>query len=164
MYPIYLEIADQAEIGYQIKEIKEQIRAVPNKGLGYGVLKYLSEKIVGDHAPSIALNYLGQLDEGFDNELFKLLPDTDTTNVSKNRYLDHTIELELFIQNQSLFIKTHFRTKTGIESWMNQFAETFQNELTEIIKHCTKKETTELTPNDLTFKGLSIEELDNLFD
>lgn len=164
MYPIYLEIADQAELGYQIKEIKEQIRAVPNKGLGYGVLKYLSEKIVGDHTPSIALNYLGQLDEGFDNELFKLLPDTDTNNVSKNRYLDHTIELELFIQNQTLYIKTHFRTKNGIEAWMNQFAETFQNELTEIIKHCTKKETTELTPNDLTFKGLSIEELDNLFD
>jgi amino acid adenylation domain-containing protein/non-ribosomal peptide synthase protein (TIGR01720 family) len=164
MYPIYLEIADNAEIGYQIKEVKEQIRAVPNKGLGYGVLKYLSEKIVGDQTPSIALNYLGQLDDGFDNDLFILLPDTDTNNVSKHRYLDHTIELELFIQNQVLVIKTHFRTKNGLETWMNQFTETFKNELTEIINHCTKKETTELTPNDLTFKGLSVEELDNLFD
>lgn len=164
MYPVYLEVADNFELGQQIKEIKEQIRAVPNKGLGYGILKYLSEKISGDHTPSISLNYLGQLDDGFDNSLFKLLPESETNSVSKHRYLDHTVELEIYIQNQELVIKTHFRSGNGIQTWMNLFAETFKNELVTIINHCTNKETAELTPNDLTFKGLSIEELDSLFD
>lgn len=164
MYPIYLEVEGKSDIGHQIKEVKEQIRAIPNKGLGYGVLKYLSGKISGDHTPSIALNYLGQLDDGFDNSLFVLLPDSETNTVSKYRYLDHSIELELFIQNQELVIKTHFRSAGDIQTWMDMFAETFKNELIIIISHCTKKESAELTPNDLTFKGLSIEELDSLFD
>jgi amino acid adenylation domain-containing protein/non-ribosomal peptide synthase protein (TIGR01720 family) len=164
LYPICLEVNEQNDLGYQIKDIKEQIRAIPQKGFGYGVLKYISEQIEGDATPSIALNYLGDLDGGFENEVFKLLPDKDFNNVSNDRYLDHAIELELYQQNKKLNIKAHYRGQGTPKDWMIQFAEKFRTELTNIINHCINQESTELTPGDLTYKGLSIDDLDNLFE
>jgi len=164
LYPICLELNEQSDLSYQIKDLKEQIRSVPQKGLGYGVLKYISEQIIGDAVPSIALNYLGDLDGGFENEYFKLLPEHEYDNVSKERSLDHVIELEIYQQFKQLQIKAHFRGQGTAKEWMIQFADAFKQELTNVIDYCTNQEITELTPGDLTYKGLSISDLDNLFE
>ena len=49
--------------------MKEQLRAVPHHGIGYGVLRYLSadrelrEALAAQSEPEISFNYLGQFDE-----------------------------------------------------------------------------------------------------
>ncbi len=43
IYPVRLE-AESEDIGGALKEIKEQLRGVPNRGIGYGVLRYLSRR------------------------------------------------------------------------------------------------------------------------
>ena len=47
-----------------IKAVKEQLRRVPDKGLGYGVLKYINREgaLAGGVCWDIVFNYLGQLD------------------------------------------------------------------------------------------------------
>jgi len=42
IYPFVLELPETEDLGYQIKFIKESLRKVPNFGLNYGVLKYLT--------------------------------------------------------------------------------------------------------------------------
>ena len=47
-YPLRLtphNIEEAAGQGASIKAIKEQLRAVPHKGLGYGVLRYLADDL-----------------------------------------------------------------------------------------------------------------------
>ena len=61
-YPALLSLHD-SEFGSQIKSIKEQLRAIPNKGLGYGVLKHFCQ----DETPQSKsidglFNYLGKFD------------------------------------------------------------------------------------------------------
>ena len=50
--------------GRALKRIKEQLRAVPDNGLGYGMLRYLDRDSVATLAqyapPQIAFNYLGR--------------------------------------------------------------------------------------------------------
>jgi non-ribosomal peptide synthase protein (TIGR01720 family) len=41
---------------------------------------------------------------------------------------------------------------------------TFRSALLDIIAYCSEKETTEPTSSDFTYKGLSVEAMDNLFD
>ena len=43
---------------------KEQLRAVPGKGLGYGLLRYVvgDRRLAARPEPQIGFNYLGQLD------------------------------------------------------------------------------------------------------
>ena len=72
-YPVKLE-AESEEIGEALKEIKELMRAIPKRGIGYGVLRYVSEDEevkrrmrVGGKA-EVRFNYLGQFDQVFKEE------------------------------------------------------------------------------------------------
>ena len=52
-------------LGRALKSIKEQLRALPNNGLGYGLLRYLNREtapqLAGQAAPQIGFNYLGRV-------------------------------------------------------------------------------------------------------
>ena len=57
-----------AALGRALKTIKEQLRAVPGKGLGYGLLRYLNPETAGVLAglpvPQLGFNYLGRFAAG----------------------------------------------------------------------------------------------------
>src|SRR5262249_39472616 len=73
LYPVRLDVggvdveealAGGAGLGRALKLIKEQLRAVPGNGLGYGLLRYLNARtglqLSGFAAPQIGFNYLGR--------------------------------------------------------------------------------------------------------
>jgi amino acid adenylation domain-containing protein/non-ribosomal peptide synthase protein (TIGR01720 family) len=77
MFPVRLAPGATADWGASIKSIKEQLRAVPGKGLGYGLLKYLGDRPLqpaqaasspdggATARPDVTFNYLGQFDRSF---------------------------------------------------------------------------------------------------
>ncbi|MDW6064856.1 condensation domain-containing protein [Streptomyces sp. FXJ1.4098] len=56
------------DLGRVLKRVKEQLRAIPQDGMGYGLLRYLnpatSPGLAGLPAPQIGFNYLGRLPIG----------------------------------------------------------------------------------------------------
>jgi aryl carrier-like protein len=42
VYPVIFDNCYDTDLARQIKEVKESLRRVPNKGMGYGILKYLT--------------------------------------------------------------------------------------------------------------------------
>ena len=42
IFPVLLELKEDAAPGAALRSIKEQLRAIPNHGMGYGLLRYLS--------------------------------------------------------------------------------------------------------------------------
>ena len=68
MFPVALGIAPAAEWGEVLKSVKEQLRALPHRGLSYGALRYLSPPdspaavLREDPLPAVCLNYHGQWD------------------------------------------------------------------------------------------------------
>ncbi|MFG2091908.1 condensation domain-containing protein, partial [Spirillospora sp. NPDC048824] len=77
IHPVRLDagIADWAEVrdggsvvGTAVKKVKEQLRAVPGGGLGYGLLRYgggeAAEELAEVPPAQIAFNYLGRIDGG----------------------------------------------------------------------------------------------------
>ncbi|MFF8457066.1 amino acid adenylation domain-containing protein, partial [Streptomyces albidoflavus] len=67
-FPVALTLPDAAGWGETVKSVKEQLRAVPGRGLGYDALRFLSEPGTPGHAlrtdplPPVSFNYLGQWD------------------------------------------------------------------------------------------------------
>ena len=73
-YPVRLDpgaldldeaLAGGPALGRALKPIKEQLRALPDHGLGYGLLRYLNAEhrhrsCAGCAAPQIGFNYLGR--------------------------------------------------------------------------------------------------------
>ena len=71
IYPVTLDLAGAPGPGETLKRVKETLRAVPGRGLGYGVLRYLSpwwQELAAEPAPEVAFNYLGQVDEALDED------------------------------------------------------------------------------------------------
>ncbi|MCM4076613.1 amino acid adenylation domain-containing protein [Paractinoplanes hotanensis] len=46
--------------GLALKRVKEQLRAIPDHGIGYGMLRYLHPSLKDSAAPQISFNYLGR--------------------------------------------------------------------------------------------------------
>src|ERR1041384_4469671 len=42
-YPVVVELSESGEVVASLKRLKEALRGIPMKGIGYGVLKYLGE-------------------------------------------------------------------------------------------------------------------------
>src|SRR5262249_12293204 len=43
IFPVLLDLAGTSHPGEALKTIKEQLRRIPNRGIGYGLLRYLRE-------------------------------------------------------------------------------------------------------------------------
>ncbi|MFX5918551.1 condensation domain-containing protein, partial [Acinetobacter baumannii] len=68
-YPVHLHPGEDA--GAAIRAVKEQLRAVPGNGLGYGVLRHLGDgeaqaTLRALPEARVTFNYLGQFDGSFD--------------------------------------------------------------------------------------------------
>ncbi len=76
MYPARVDVraVDLADVlaggpaaGKAIKLVKEQLREIPDKGLGYGLLRHLNpetaEQLTGLPVPQIGFNYLGRISD-----------------------------------------------------------------------------------------------------
>ncbi len=74
MFPARIDVrgVDAADVlaggpaaGTAIKLVKEQLRGIPAKGMGYGLLRYLNpetaEQLAGYRAPQLGFNYLGRI-------------------------------------------------------------------------------------------------------
>ncbi|MDQ7808842.1 amino acid adenylation domain-containing protein [Amycolatopsis sp. A133] len=62
LYPCPVQIPRDGGWGAVLKSVKESLRAAPDRGLGYGALRYLGETPLGAPRPVVAFNYLGRFD------------------------------------------------------------------------------------------------------
>ncbi len=69
LFPVLLSARPECGPGEALKAVKEQLRAIPGKGIGYGLLRYLqgdtalSAELARLPAAELSFNYLGQLDQ-----------------------------------------------------------------------------------------------------
>ena len=68
-FPVTLRSPADGGLPAALKSIKEQLRGIPNGGIGYGVLRYLAHDLPeaailhGQPEPEIGFNYLGRFDQ-----------------------------------------------------------------------------------------------------
>ncbi|HEU5131734.1 MAG TPA: condensation domain-containing protein, partial [Pyrinomonadaceae bacterium] len=68
IYPVALAIEPEANCAAGLKQVQEQMRAVPQRGIGYGLLKYLANneelrrRLREGARARVIFNYLGQVD------------------------------------------------------------------------------------------------------
>lgn len=162
-YPVVLELPDTNDSGQQIKLVKETLRNVPDKGIGYGILKYITTegKQSLNLKPEIIFNYLGQFN--WQNDQYEIVEVLDKQCISPELNRSYILEIEgMVIRDRFQLIisynKKHYKSETIEKLMLN-----FEKGLLELINHCKEKQSTELTPADLTYKGLELDDLDDIF-
>jgi len=167
IYPVRL--STQAELGHSIKTIKEQLRSVPNKGIGYGLLRYLG----GDHSQSvleqlpqgeIVFNYLGQFDGMFEaqDSLFRPAKEYGGSNHSEDASLGSLLAINGQVYAGELKLGWTFSREHFDESTVQRLADDYAEELKALITYCCQPDHRGVTPSDFPLANLSQAQLDSL--
>jgi amino acid adenylation domain-containing protein/non-ribosomal peptide synthase protein (TIGR01720 family) len=172
VYPVLLDVSgDETGLAHQVKVVKEHLHRVPNNGLGYGILKYLTPDTKKQEGrlefrlePQILFNYLGQFDEG--NELSSFSIANESTGISRSPNFRRKYELEVsgMITGKQMVVTITFSKRQYKTGTIERLLGHYRTQLERMIDYCSTRETRELTPCDLTYRGsdISIEALERL--
>ncbi|MGO4532519.1 amino acid adenylation domain-containing protein [Paenibacillus sp. 2TAF8] len=164
-FPVILEPETDRDLAYQIKQVKERLRLIPNKGLGYGICRYLSKPEDGSvwgAEPEINFNYLGQFDDDANQEEIGISFYSSGNPASARQARSFVLDINGMVLDGALSLDLSYSRKQYRKETMEAFGQMLGQSLRELIIHCADKENTELTPSDLQFKGLTITELEQI--
>jgi len=163
-------IIDNSALGQDIISIKEQLRAIPNKGLGYGVLRYLSndlvltKKLSTVNRASILYNYLGQF-KSDKNRSSLLNPGQDFSrhhDLSGPR--SHLLEIDAMIVEGCLKLDWVYSKNLHDIKTIEELANKYISALRQLIKHCQSPESGGVSASDFPDADLDQDELGDLLD
>ncbi|MEK4528987.1 amino acid adenylation domain-containing protein [Paenibacillus sp. FSL H8-0104] len=164
-FPVVLEPETDRDLTYQIKQVKENLRRIPNKGLGYGICRYLSkseEGLVWGAEPEINFNYLGQFDDDVNQGEIGISSYSSGSPASDRQARSFVLDINGMVLDGALSLDLSYSRKQYRKETMEAFAQRLEQSLRELITHCAGKENTEMTPSDVQFKGLTITELEQI--
>ncbi len=169
MYPVVINVDRDNDLAYTIKSVKEQLRGIPNKGIGYGILRYVTDPTLMDGCkleiePDICFNYLGQLDREVNTELFSISKLSTGNSISLKSERVNSIEINGMIVGGELTFTCSYNKKEFRENTIKNVMDTFKENLLLVINHCVGKQEVEVTPTDLGYGKLSIDELDKVMN
>ncbi|PHN54303.1 non-ribosomal peptide synthetase [Pseudomonas sp. ICMP 8385] len=166
-YPLRLT-PQEAGPGASIKAIKEQLRAVPHKGLGYGVLRYLADSpcrqaMAALPSASITFNYLGQFDQSFDSQaLFHPLETPAGPAHDPDAPLPNALSVDSQVYGGELVLRWTFSRERHERQTISDLADAYLDELHSLIAHCLHEDAGGLTPSDFPLAHLTQAQLDAL--
>ncbi|MBM5461157.1 non-ribosomal peptide synthetase [Pseudomonas sp. P66] len=170
-YPLSLSPSTaegEAGQGASIKAIKEQLRQVPHKGLGYGVLRYLGDPSVRESMAAlpqarITFNYLGQFDQQFqDDALFMPVDESVGEAHDLEAPLPNWMSIDGQVYGGELQLRWTFSIERYDERTIEHLAQAYKAQLLGLIAHCLDDNNTSFTPSDFPLAQLSQEQIDNL--
>ncbi|HWG91593.1 MAG TPA: amino acid adenylation domain-containing protein, partial [Candidatus Thermoplasmatota archaeon] len=169
LYPVRLTLPAAADPGAALKAIKEHLRAVPRRGIGYGLLRYLGPaearaRLRAAPASPVSFNYLGQFDAAAPGTALIL------GSASEGKGRDHAAEsprtrpLDVggAVSDGRLQMTFTYSTSLHAEETIRGLAEAFTAALRALIGHCTSPDAGGRTPSDFPLAGLDQVTLDRL--
>jgi len=192
-YPVLLKLPEQdSDLGLQIKQIKESLHQVPNRGASFGIIRpTLSNETLANLKPTISFNYLGAVDaersdHSIESDRVKGsdLPNgsgssdtqgtqglTFTVEAAPHRELVHPqmertylLEIEAEVRKGTLHIQIYYCPEQYHAETVRRLGATLKDALIQIIDHCSACRFPEVTPSDLTWPHLSLPEFETVLN
>ncbi|MGD2085545.1 MAG: amino acid adenylation domain-containing protein [Candidatus Aminicenantes bacterium] len=167
VYPVLLDVSYRDDLARQIKEIKESLNRVPNKGFGFGILKYLTAEankkdIDIKLKPRISFNYLGQFDADVQQKSFKMASEPVGNLHSPRAQRDYELDVTGITANKRLIMSITYNQNQFKAETVQQLMDHFKSALLQLVTFCSAREEQEVTPSDFTYKELSIDQVEAL--
>ncbi|WP_145003791.1 non-ribosomal peptide synthetase [Pseudomonas oryzihabitans] len=166
LFPLCLTPA--ADVGESLKAIKEQLRGVPDKGIGYGLLRHLggseaAATLAALPQPRITFNYLGQFDRQFDDTAL-LTPAAESAGAAQDpgAPLANWLSVEGQVYGGELSLHWGFSREMFAETTVQRLVDDYARELEALIEHCCQEGNSGATPSDFPLAALRQEQLDRL--
>ncbi|GHG32198.1 MULTISPECIES: non-ribosomal peptide synthetase [Amycolatopsis] len=150
LYPVALRIDD--EWGTLLKSVKEQLRAVPRRGVGFGALRYLTGTAPALE-PEISFNYLGRLD-GAAGSL--------DSSVGEGAGRAHLLDVVGRVDRDTLELTWYYSRDTHTAATVEKLAADLVAALGEAVAHCAEPGAGGRTPSDFPLSTLDQRQVDRI--
>ncbi|MDP1419335.1 non-ribosomal peptide synthase/polyketide synthase [Peribacillus simplex] len=165
IYPVHLNITGANTPIAALKAVKEQVRQIPNKGVDYGILRYLNpamrERFQSQITPSISFNYLGQFDQMFSDDAM-FAPETGFTRLdhAPGSKRSHLIDVIGIVTDGKLHFTWVYNVGQFAKSTIQSVSENMLHQLSGLI-HSSGGESA-LTVSDFAIANLTPTDLNKV--
>ncbi|MED1918406.1 amino acid adenylation domain-containing protein [Bacillus thuringiensis] len=143
-YPVMVDVGNEINPSAIIPKIKKDVRQIPQKGIHYGVLKYLSAKSRNTSMnvqPEVSFNYLGQFDmdrkEKDDDIQLSTFSGGESMSLDQSR--ECKIDIECVVLNGSFHFMVAYSEAQYKTETIERLTACLQDSLREVIQHCMMK-------------------------
>ncbi|MEY2933902.1 MAG: hypothetical protein RL033_4651, partial [Pseudomonadota bacterium] len=157
---------EPAALSASLRAVQAQLRAVPSRGLGYGLLRELADggvraALAAVPPARVTFNYLGQLDQSFDSSsLFSLTDGGAAASQDDETPLGNWLGISAQVLRGQLDVSfAYSRELLGAER-VAALAEAFRAELEALVAHCLQPDVGGASPADFPLATLSQAEID----
>jgi non-ribosomal peptide synthase protein (TIGR01720 family) len=170
LFPVRLELSRRGEeVGEALKRIKEQVRGIPNRGMGYGVLRYLSEdeevreQMRRMRRGEVSFNYLGQIEAGLEKGgLFTIGEQRSGEARSVEGERPYLLEINGLVAGGRLQLNWTYSENIHRRTRIETLAQYTIEALRSLISHCLSPQAGGYTPSDFALAKLNQQKLDKI--
>jgi amino acid adenylation domain-containing protein/non-ribosomal peptide synthase protein (TIGR01720 family) len=163
-------VADSSDgPGDDLKSMKERLRLVPNHGIGYGLLRYLSgeQELSGELSAlppaEVSFNYLGRFDESLpESSTFSMMDESCGPTRGPGGMRTHLLDINASVSGGRLRLYWSYSRNLHAPATIEHLADEYVEELRALIAHCVSPEAGGFTPSDFPDADLTQQELDDL--
>ncbi|MFA0812914.1 amino acid adenylation domain-containing protein [Microbulbifer epialgicus] len=165
LFPFVLsQDAQSCQLVKDIFKTKSQLQQVPNKGLGYGVLKYLASdgtkgEVYEKTKPQVSFNYYGTLDRNKENNQIVDVSSFDIPDLRST--LQHAMDISGAIMGGKLHIELNY-DKSYLEADVAQ--QWFEHLTKELIFYIHQNIESSSAEMDLTFEPYLQKNIENILE
>ncbi|ENO99092.1 syringomycin synthetase [Thauera phenylacetica B4P] len=151
-----------------VMAIKEQLRTIPNKGIGFGILRYLADSASREAVgalpqPRVTFNYLGQIESGFQNDsIFRLANESAGRGQSLDAPLGNWLTINGQVVGGQLSFGWIYSSEMFDAEVVQQLADDYAMELHDLTEHCCEVKNSTITVSDFPLLRMSPSEFDVL--
>ncbi|RYZ45987.1 MAG: non-ribosomal peptide synthetase, partial [Myxococcaceae bacterium] len=166
--PVLLPVPASGSVGDGLRAVRDSLRLLPHRGLGFGLLKWLgptelSQQIQALPVPQVAFNYLGQFDAAASSSrLFTLTSESSGALVSPSGTRQHALEINGSVFQGSLRLSFGYSTHLLHAATIESLAQRFLHHLRALIALRTSEDARRFSPGDFPLAALSQASLDTL--
>ncbi|HJP72733.1 MAG TPA: amino acid adenylation domain-containing protein [Pseudonocardiaceae bacterium] len=163
-FPVALDVSSGQDWARLLPAVKQTLREVPGRGLGYGALRYSGRapELAGDPRPKVALNYLGRFDLPGDAEgLFRSVSPI-ALHQAPDDHRAHVLDVIGAVESGRFAFTWQYSENLHLPATVRRLADTFAAMLRAIVAHCAQPATGARTPADFPLVNLDQATLDQL--
>ncbi|RJE81835.1 non-ribosomal peptide synthetase, partial [Paracoccus onubensis] len=163
LFPLHLDVGRPGDpsqlsalaIETALKSVKEALAAIPENGIGYGLLRHMTTEgatLAGHPAPEIGFNFLGRFDTGGNLAGWRIAPEgLALSGGAPEQPLAHALELNALINGETPRLQADWTWAGDLfgSHDIAELAELWLTALRRIAETCAASDGRLLTPSDL---------------
>jgi len=169
IFPVLLDLNEQSSTDQALQSIKERMGRIPNRGIGYGALRYLNgspdvrEKMRRMASAEVCFNYMGQLDQALaKSSIFSLARESCGPRRSPAGRRPYLIEVDARIVGGCLNVSFTYSEKVHQRSVIERLADIFLKKLQTAAIDCGIQATRSLLASNFPLAKINQQQLDKV--